>query len=369
LLYHGEIINLVTHPYFTVFNAKQQVCWQTYLSKKGYLAGLENLFSWIQKNIADKNLQAIGHRIVHGGRYFIKPVKITSAVFQKIASLTQLDPLHLPHNLQAIAYVKKHFPQLTQVACFDTAFHHTQPEIAKLFAIPKKFAKQGIIRYGFHGLSYEYIASILPKYLGRKAQGKIIVAHLGSGASLCAIERQKSVATTMSFSTLDGLMMATRCGEIDPGVLLYLLQTKKFSVATLENLLYKKSGLLGISMQSDDMRALLKSPHPDAKQAISLFCYRAALAIGAMSMALKGCEAIIFTGGIGERAATIRAEISAYLAWLGVKIHTQANQQNASCISSKASTMGVYVLPTNEELMIAQHTAALITALAKKPVK
>jgi acetate kinase len=275
---------------------------------------------------------------------------------EKLAILIPLAPLHEPQNIQAIRIIQKTYPELPQIACFDTTFHHTQEKLATLFAIPRHFTEEGIIRYGFHGISYEYIASVMAQHIGEKANHRVIVAHLGNGASMCAMYQGKSVATSMSFTALDGLMMGTRCGRIDPGVLLYFIQEKNYSGKQLEHLLYNESGLLGVSTISHDMRILLASSDPKAKEAVDLFCYRAALEVGSLSVALGGCDALIFTAGIGEQAAVVRQKICTWLSWLGVKVNQKANQNNAIIISEEDSKIMVSVIPTNEEYMIAKHT-------------
>jgi acetate kinase len=273
-----------------------------------------------------------------------------------MVTLIPLAPLHQPHNIEAIKIIKKKFPHLKQVACFDTTFHRTQEKLATLFAIPIQLTQEGIIRYGFHGISYEYIASVMSEHLGDKANHRVIVAHLGSGASLCGMYQKKSVATSMGFTALDGLMMGKRCGRIDPGVLLYLLQQKKYTPHDVEDVLYNKSGLLGVSGISNDVRELTSSTDPHALEAIDLFCYRAALEVGSFCAALNGCDAFIFTAGIGENSAIVRKKICDRLTWLGIKINDQANQNQETIISEKNSLITVCVIPTNEEYIIAKHT-------------
>jgi acetate kinase len=270
-----------------------------------------------------------------------------------------LAPLHQPHNLGAIQAVAKQAPALPQVACFDTAFHRAQPPVAQLFALPRKFADEGVIRYGFHGISYEYIVSVLPNFDPRAATGRTIILHLGSGASACAIQNGHSVATTMSFSPVDGLPMGTRSGSLDPGVMLYLMDRHGMDERALEKLLYKESGLLGISGISSDMRALLGSSDPHAVEAVDYFVYRIGREIGSLAAALGGLDAIVFTGGIGENAAEIRARICVAASWLGVEIDEAANQFGGPRISSN-SAVAAWVIPTNEEFMIAQHTRRVL---------
>jgi acetate kinase len=268
-----------------------------------------------------------------------------------------LAPLHQPHNLAAIAAVAKLHPELSQVACFDTAFHHTQPELAAAFALPRAITVEGVRRYGFHGISYEYIAGVLPDVLGPVlAEGRVVVAHLGSGASLCAMHRRQSVATTMSFTPLDGLVMGTRCGNLDPGVILYLIQQKGMTPQAVTDLLYHSSGLLGVSGISDDMRTLLASDDPLAANAVALFVYRFSGELGALAASLGGLDALVFTAGIGEHAAEIRRRACEQARWLGVELDDAANAKGAARISTPASKVSAWVIPTNEDLMIARHT-------------
>lgn len=300
---------------------------------------------------------AVGHRVVHGGKYFNKPMLISSKIINEIESLIPLAPLHQPHNLNAIKIIADKYPTIKQCACFDTSFHATQASLAKLFALPRELIDDGVIRYGFHGLSYEYISSVLNSQLGEVGNQKVIALHLGSGASICAINNGKSVASSMGFTALDGLVMGTRCGSLDPGVVTYLLQEKKYSVEKIVHLLYHDSGLLGVSNNiSNDMRQLLISNDPNAIEAVELFCYRAACEIGQLSISLGGCDALVFTAGIGERSPIIRQKICDYLQFWGIKIDTDKNNSNSKIISDESSSKIVGVIPTNEEYMIAKHT-------------
>ncbi len=302
------------------------------------------------------NLVGVGHRVVHGGADYSAPQLITPEVMNKLDSITHLAPLHNPHNIAAIRAMNQECPDLPQVACFDTAFHRQQDTLAKLFGLPYSYYEQGIQRYGFHGLSYEYIASALPPEI---AAGRVIVAHIGSGASLCAIQQGRSVACTMGFTPLDGLLMGTRSGSLDAGVILYLLQ-QGFSYHQLEDLLYKQSGLLGLSGISNDMRVLLDSSEPRAKLAIDYFVYRVSREIGSLVAAMGGLNTLVFTAGIGENSPQIRQLIAEHASWLGIDFDAEANAANASCISHAGSRVSVLVIPTNEELMIARHTLALL---------
>ncbi len=321
---------------------------------------IQQVFTWLAENPQFK-ITAAGHRIVHGGNKYTKPMIISESVITELKKLIPLAPLHQPYNILAIEKLAAEYPSIPQVVCFDTAFHATQEPIAKIFAIPKELTTEGIIRYGFHGLSYEYIASILTKKIGPIAQQKVIVAHLGNGASMCAMLNLRSVATSMSFSALDGLMMGSRCGSIDPGVLLYLLQEKKYTTEQLVDLLYKKSGLLGVSNISNDVRILLASQENSAQEAIELFCYKAAQEFAKLTVSSGGCDALVFTGGIGENAAPIRGKICSNLVYWGIKIEQDANIANATLISSNDSKIKVAVVPTYEEYMIAQHVKNFLT--------
>lgn len=355
LLFHGEIDNITETPHLTIDDASHQQILNQIIKTQGHEAGLLTLFQWFETISDNMTLKAVGHRVVHGGTYFSHPIIITEDALEKMASLNPLVPLHQPHNLEAIRIITKLYPHLCQIACFDTTFHRTQDKLATLFALPKKLTDEGIIRYGFHGISYEYIASVMSKYIGDKANHRVIVAHLGNGSSMCALYQGKSVATSMGFTALEGLMMGARCGHIDPGVLLYLLHEKKYSLKQLEHLLYYESGLLGVSGISHDMRTLLSSTDANATEAINLFCYRAALEFGSLSTALKGCDAFIFTAGIGENAAVVRQKICEQLSWLGIKLNNEANKNNARIISDHDSKIIVGIIPTNEEYMIAKH--------------
>ncbi len=320
------------------------------ITEKRYESAIKNLFNRLDKILENFILIAVGHRIVHGGKDFFSPIRITPEVIKKITKYIPLAPLHQPHNIEIIKIISRLYPKLIQIACFDTGFHHTQNILSKSFAIPEKLSDQGIIRYGFHGLSYEYIADNL------QSNQKIIAAHLGSGASMCAIIEGKSVATSMGFTALDGLMMGTRCGNIDPGVILYLLENKKYNVNQITKLLYQQSGLLGVSGISGDMQKLESSASPKAKFAIELFCYRAALEFGALYTVLGGCDEMVFTAGIGEHSSLVRKKICGHLRCFGLMLNEKSNLNHSAIISHKESKILVRVIPANEELMIAKHT-------------
>jgi acetate kinase len=324
-------------------------------------AALATLLRWLEERFAEHSLAAVGHRVVHGGRRYSAPVRIDPGVVAELRRLVPLAPLHQPHHLAAIEAVAKSHPSLPQIACFDTAFHHDQPAVAAAFALPRPLAEEGVRRYGFHGLSYEYIAGVMPEFFGSEvAEGRVVVAHLGAGASLCAMRRRKSVATTMGFTALDGLMMAERCGALDPGVILYLLQQKGMTADGVADLLYHQSGLKGVSGISGDMRALLSSPDPRAAEAIDLFVYRIGRELGSLAAALGGLDALVFTAGIGEHAAQIRRRVCEGAAWLGVDFDAAANAKGGPCLTRSSSKASAWVIPTDEDLMIAQHTWALL---------
>jgi acetate kinase len=323
-------------------------------------AALDALALWLRSRYGGARVLGVGHRVVHGGARFSGPTIVTPDVLEELRTLVPLAPLHQPHNLAAIEAVAKHLPGVPQVACFDTSFHRGQPAVAELVPLPREIRAAGVQRYGFHGLSYEYIASVLPELAPEIAERRVIVAHLGSGASLCAMRQRKSVDSTLGFTALDGLCMGTRPGAIDPGVVLHLFQGLGLSAKEVETLLYKRSGLLGISGISNDMRALLTSDDPDARLALDYFVYRAAKEIGALAAVLGGVDALVFTAGIGENSAEIRARIGAASAWLGIEIDPGANAGPGPRISTESSRVSAWVIPTNEELMIARHTGALL---------
>jgi acetate kinase len=315
---------------------------------------------WLAGLYSNGQVLAVGHRVVHGGAKFPGPTLVTPDVMRELRTLIPLAPLHQPYNLSAIEAVSERLPNVPQVACFDTSFHRTQPAIAGVIPLPREICREGVQRYGFHGLSYEYIASVLPQYAPEIAAGRVIVAHLGSGASLCALKNAKSVDNTLGFTALDGLCMGTRPGSVDPGVILYLFQNIGLSVKEVETILYKKSGLLGISGISNDMRNLEESSEPGARLAIDYFVYQAAKEIGAMAAVLGGIDGFVFTAGIGENSAEVRRRICESSRWLGLELDDKANTGNGPRISTFQSKVSAWVIPTNEELMIARHTARLL---------
>nr|WP_247745089.1 acetate/propionate family kinase [Shimia sp. R11_0] len=320
---------------------------------------LDWLLTHIEALSGPLRIVGAGHRVVHGGQEFAAPARITDEVIAKLQALAPLAPGHQPHNLAGIAAVARRWPAIAQVACFDTAFHRTQPRVSQLFAIPRALSEDGVLRYGFHGLSYHYISTQLPHHLDTP-NGKVIVAHLGNGASMCAMENRQSVATTMGYTALDGLVMGRRCGELDPGVIFHLLRDRGMSLAEIETMLGTKSGLLGVSDLSSDMRDLLASDSPAAAEAVELFVYQACKKIGALAATLGGLDAIVFTGGIGENAAPIRARILEGCAWLGADLDPAANAAAVSRITTKESRLAAHVIPTDEEGIIAGETQRLI---------
>ncbi|MDR2925400.1 MAG: acetate/propionate family kinase [Azoarcus sp.] len=323
-------------------------------------ASLAYLFRWLETNAPELKISAAGHRVVHGGEGYSAPVKLDTAILAKLETLIPLAPLHQPHNLRAVSEIFKLLPDVPQVACFDTAFHRHNPEVAQIYGLPRALTQGGIKSYGFHGLSYDYVTRTLPQAIGEKAKGGVVIAHLGNGASMAAVRGGTGVATTMGFSTINGLLMGTRCGSIDPGVLLYLIDQKGMDYKSLTQLLYKESGLLGVSGESQDMRDLLSSDTPEAREAVDLFCYRIARELGSLAAAAGGLDALVFTGGIGEHSAVIRERVCALSAWLGIDIDPAANAEDKLRLDSAKSRVAVAVVPTNEEGMIARYTAEVL---------
>ena len=327
-------------------------------------AALDTMFAWLGENGFLAQLAAVGHRLVHGGQKYADPQVVTPDFLSEIRKLIPLDPDHLPAAIQGIEFVAGKFPKLPQVACFDTAFHRTLPKVARMYALPRRFYDQGIVRYGFHGLSYEYVMRELRSLDAQLSSGRVIIAHLGSGASMVAVKDGKSIDTSMGFTPLEGLVMATRSGDVDPGAVLYLLDhtAKKISPKEMDALLNKQSGLLGVSETSGDMRVLLGAMHKDSRaaEAVELFCYRAKKYIGAYAAVLGGLDVLVFTGGIGEHAHAIRARICDGLDFLGIRLDAPSNEANAALISSPESRAKVRVIITNEDLMIARHVLATL---------
>jgi acetate kinase len=321
---------------------------------------LPAVLPWTRERLGARRLAALGHRVVHGGLRYARPARVTPELLAELEALVPLAPLHEPHNLAPIRMAQQLNPDLPQVACFDTAFHRTAPEVQQAFALPYALYEEGVRRYGFHGLSYEYIASVLPERAPEIADGRVVVLHLGNGCSACALKARISVATTMGFTALDGLPMGTRCGALDAGVVLHLVQQKGMSAEALVDLLYRRSGMLGLSGVSSDFRELLASEEPHARFALEVFYYRAACEIGSLAAALGGLDGIVFTAGVGENAAPVRGAIGRACGWLGLDLDEAANREHRSRISTPKSRVAAYVIKTDENLMIARHARALV---------
>jgi len=325
---------------------------------------LEALLDWIEHHLGDAELRMIGHRVVHGGVLYRGPVLVDDAVRTELGRLVPLAPLHQPHNLEVIDAIAALEPDVPQVACFDTAFHRDNDPLATLFALPRRLIDEGVRRYGFHGLSYEFISRRLRALAPETAAGKVVVCHLGSGASMCAIDNGRSVASTMGFTALDGLPMGTRTGQLDCGVLLYLMQQKGMSAEQIQHLLYHESGLLGLSGISNDMRVLMESGAPSAVEAVDYFIYRIGRELGSLAAAMGGLDAVVFTAGIGEHSPALRARVLAAGAWLGLAVDENANRAvQEGLISPAGSARPAWVIPTDEELMIALHTQEVLLSL------
>lgn len=363
LAVRGQIERLFTAPHFIAKDDTGRVvgehAWGDGVAL-GHERAIDHLASFLRGGLAGFELIGVGHRVVHGGLDFREPVRIDADAVGRLARLVPLAPLHQPHNLAPIRLLLERSPALAQVACFDTSFHRTNPPIAQRFAIPAELHDAGVQRYGFHGLSYEYIARTLPEHDAAAATGRTIVLHLGNGASMCALHAGRSIASTMGFTAVDGLPMGTRCGAIDPGVLLYLMDERGMDARAVEKLIYQESGLLGVSGISGDMATLLASDDPRAALAIDLYLYRIRRELGSLAAALGGLDALVFTAGIGENAASIRRRICEDARWLGVELDATANDRGGSRLSSPGSRVSAWVIPTNEELMIALHTRRLL---------
>jgi acetate kinase len=359
----GQIEGLQTAPRFVAKDGKGSVRsekrWDEG-TRLDHAQAMDHLVSYLRSALGDGVLAGVGHRVVHGGLDFTGPVRADADVVAKLDALSSLAPLHQPHNLAPIKLLLERAPELPQIACFDTSFHRTNPDLAQRFALPAELHDSGIRRYGFHGLSYEYIASVLDGYDERAAAGKTLVLHLGNGASICALDAGRSVATTTGFTAVEGLPMGTRSGSIDPGVVLYLIGQRGMDVARVEALLYEESGLLGVSGVSSDMRTLLASDSPRARLAVDLFVYRIGRELGSLTAALGGLDAIVFTAGIGERAAAVRSQVCRDAEWLGVELDEAANASHGPRISTPGSRVSVWVIPTNEELLVARHAERLL---------
>lgn len=360
----GQVSGLGGTPRLKVSAGPALLATETWTDTRGLEAVLERTFGWLDGAGWSRGIVAVGHRIVHGGRDFHQPTALTQAVLRRLEALAPLAPLHQPFNLRGAAMAAAHFPNALQVGVFDTAFHAGQPEIARLYALPRDLIDEGVLAYGFHGLSYEYIASVLRAQEGPAAGGRAIVCHLGSGVSLCALSDGQSVATTMGFSALEGPPMSTRSGSLDPGVVLHLMQAKGMSVEAVTDLLYHRSGLLGLSGLSGDMMTLLASALPHARQALEVYVYRIAREIGSLAAALGGLDTLVFTAGVGENAAEIRARIIAQCGWLDVRLDEQANTAGARRISLPEGAVTALVIPTDEQVIIARGVAGLLAPRA-----
>lgn len=363
LVVRGQAEGIHTSPRFTAKSPKGQTlsshAWGEGI-QLGHDGALEHIVAFMRDQLTGQSLAGVGHRVVHGGMKHAKPLRLDAAVLADLEQFNSLAPLHQPHNLTPIRLMLELRLDLPQVACFDTAFHRVQPELAQMFALPKALHDEGVRRYGFHGLSYEYIASRLPQLDAKAAQGRTVALHLGNGASMCALSAGRSVASTMGFTAVDGLPMGTRCGALDPGVILYLMDQRGMDTRAVEKLIYSESGLLGVSGVSSDMRTLLASDEPRARLAVDLYVYRIGRELGSLAAALGGLDAIVFTGGIGENSAEIRERICRDAAWLGVVLDESANQSGGGRISAADSATAAWVVPTNEELMIARHTRRVL---------
>ncbi|MHC5109385.1 MAG: acetate/propionate family kinase [Planctomycetota bacterium] len=362
-VFRGQVERINTQPHFVIRDGNGEVLaddrWDRDPSRGGHEQAFAHLREWLASQVHELSLVAVGHRVVHGGVDLCVPTLIDDDVLQMLESLVPLAPLHQPHNLSAIKAVMGANPELPQVACFDTAFHRDHPKVADRFGLPPEYYDAGIRRFGFHGLSYEYITKTLPTIAPTVADGRLVVAHLGSGASMCAIKNGHSIDSTLSFTALDGLPMGTRCGDLDPGVVIYLLR-EGMSLDEIEELLYKRSGLLGISGESNDMRRLLASENAEAAEAIDYFVYRIVRELGGLCSVLGGLDALVFTAGIGANSPEIRAAVCRRAAWLGIEIDEAANLAGNGQISTPGVTPSVWAIQTDEERMIALHTRQLI---------
>ncbi len=358
----GEAEGLYTAPRFAARDSLGRVVGErSWRGRKfGHHGAIEYLRDFLKRQLETDRLVGVGHRVVHGGLEYTTPVRVEAATLKDLERLIPLAPLHQPHNLSPIALLLERAPELPQVACFDTSFHRTNPDVAQRFALPAKLHDAGVQRYGFHGLSYEYIASELPRLDTKAASAKTIVLHLGNGSSMCAMEAGRSMATTMGFTAADGLPMGTRCGNVDPGAILYLMREYKMGARAIERLIYRESGLLGVSGISSDMRTLLASAEPSAQLAIDLYVYRIGRELGSLAAALGGLDAIVFTAGVGENAPAIRERVCQDAAWLGIELDAAANARGGPRISAADSRVSAWVVPANEELMIARHTISAV---------
>jgi len=361
--FRGQLEGLFTSPRFIAKTAAGTVIGEKSWGegvKLGHDGAIEHLRFFLREQRDDLRLAGVGHRVAHGAIKYSQPVRVDQQVLADLERYVPLAPLHQPHNVAPIRLILERMPDVPQVACFDTAFHRTNPLLAQMYGLPQELTDAGVRRYGFHGLSYEYIASVLPTRAPQAAAGKTIVLHLGNGSSMCAMAGCQSVATTMGASALDGLVMGTRCGALDPGVILFLLQHRKMEPAAIEKMLYSQSGLLGVSGVSSDVRTLLASKEPGAQLALDLYGYRIVRELGSLAAALGGLDALVFTAGIGENSAVIRERVCRDAAWLGVELDPAANEEGGPCITTGRSRVAAWVFRTDEEIMIARHTLRVL---------
>jgi acetate kinase len=363
VLFRGQIEGIGTNPHLRVGDGQGTVLEDRTWPAAGFdhAAATGEILSVGRRLTAGTPVVGIGHRVVHGGMTYDAPIRVDLEVLASLSQLVPLAPLHQPHNLAPIRTALAMVPHIPQIACFDTAFHRGQPQVAQSFALPRRLTEMGVRRYGFHGLSYEYLTTSLRQISPAMATARVIMAHLGNGASLCAVHDGKSVASTMGFTAVDGLMMGTRCGTLDPGVILYLMREHQMDAASIEDVLYRQSGLLGVSGISSDMRTLRASSNPAAREAIALFVYRIVRELGSLVAALGGIDALVFSGGIGENDPLTRAEVVAASRWTGAMLDSERNARGEPLISTNSSPVSVWVIPTDEERLIARHTVAALS--------
>ena len=360
---HGQVEGIGTSARLTVGDAKGGKLAEQPVTGASHEDAIKAIQRWFASHVgSESGFDGVGHRVVHGGLKYSQPALVDARLLADLEQLVPLAPLHEPHQIAAIRAVSAAAPKVRQVVCFDTAFHHDQPSLAREFALPRELTARGIRRYGFHGLSYEYIVSVLPQVAPACARGKLVVAHLGNGASMCAIDQGRAVCSTMGLTPVDGLPMGTRTGALDPGVLLFLMQHERMDAHQIEQLIYERSGLLGVSGLSSDMRTLLASDSPAAKEAVDLFVYRIGRELGSLVAALGALDALAFTGGIGEHAWQVRARVCQDARWIGLTLDEAANLKGGPLISRSGSAPSAWVVPTDENLMVARHTRRLLDA-------
>jgi acetate kinase len=360
---HGQVEGIGTSARLTVGDVRGGKLAEQPVTGATHEDAIKAIQQWFASHVGgESGFDGVGHRVVHGGQKYSQPALVDARLLADLEQLVPLAPLHEPHQIAAIRAVSAAAPKVRQVVCFDTAFHHDQPPLARQFALPRELTARGIRRYGFHGLSYEYIVAVLPQVAPACARGKLVVAHLGNGASMCAIDQGRAVCSTMGLTPVDGLPMGTRTGTLDPGVLLYLMQHERMDAHQIEQLIYERSGLLGVSGLSSDMRTLLASDSPAAREAVDLFVYRIGRELGSLVAALGGLDALVFTGGIGEHAWQIRSRVCQDARWIGLSVDEAANRQGGPLISRSGSAPSAWVVPTDENLMVARHTRRLLDA-------